>query len=143
MTIKDCFGDGLVDGSKLLLFGREYSLLEIDHIEGNVYGITVNSGIKGEDDDSYVKVSAEHEVLVPSVKAKSEPKKVGSEDKSPPVLKSLEEKIIDEEATVLSAADFDDVVEPTSKPKVRVETAGGKLPKQVKVEVGRAKGKSK
>lgn len=65
MTIKDCFGDGLVTGSKILLFGREYSLVEIEHLDGNVYGVTVESGIEG-DDTSYVKVSAEHEVLVPA-----------------------------------------------------------------------------
>ena len=89
MTIKDCFGDGLVDGSKLLLFGREYSLLEIEHLEGNVYGVTVDSGIEG-DDTSYVKVSAEHEVLVPAVKAKSESepgKEPKNKNKTPAELK--------------------------------------------------------
>ena len=73
MTIKDCFGDGLVKGSKILLLGREYSLVKIEHLEGNVYGATVESGIEG-DDVSYMKVSAEHEVLVPVVKAKSKDK---------------------------------------------------------------------
>ncbi len=137
MNVKDCFDDGLVEGSKILLYGREHMLNDVTHIGDNVYSVTVETGIEGE--EAYeCKVSAEHEVLVPSgtkVRINITKEEVDAmTDKIPDFEidvaaeskadKSKKKDPDEAEAVALSAADFDDNVEPPSKSEPKAKAKG-------------------
>lgn len=75
MTVKDFNEKPIPEGVKLLIGPREFKLNKVKHIKGNVYSVFLSSDIVGEESFE-CRVSAEHEVLVPtpppSVKSKEE-----------------------------------------------------------------------